>query len=58
MKKDYILLLLNIICFCVVLIGSFINNVNSYLNIAVCTIIFVSILVQIIAIVRGNKKNS
>lgn len=58
MKKDYILLLLNIICFFVVLIGSFINNTNRYLNIVVCTIIFASILVQVIAIVRSNRKNS
>jgi hypothetical protein len=57
MKKNAILILLNVICFFVVLIGSFIDNSNSYINIVVCAIIFVSIIVQIIAII-SDRKNS
>lgn len=56
MKKNLILLLLNSICFFVVLMGSIFDDSNKWLNIVVCAIIFVSILVQIIAIKRENKK--
>lgn len=58
MKKNIILLFLNIICFIVVLVGSFIDDFNSFLNIVICVIIFISIIVQVIAILNDRKNVS
>lgn len=54
-NKNVVLLLLNILCFVVVLIGSFIDGFTSRINIAVCVIIFIAIIVQIIAILGERK---
>ena len=54
-NKNVVLLLLNILCFVVVLIGSFIDDFTSRINIAVCVIIFIAIIVQIIAILGESK---
>ena len=58
MKKNIILLFLNIICFIMVLVGSFIDDFNSFLNIVICVIIFISIIVQVIAILNDRKNVS
>lgn len=55
-KKNIILLLLNIVCFIIVLIGSLVEKKdNMYLNIVLCLIILVSIIVQIAAITKERK---
>lgn len=55
-KKNIILLLLNVFCFIIVLIGSLIGKKdNIYLNIVLCSVILVSIFVQIIAIIKDTK---
>lgn len=56
-KQNIVMLLLNILCFIVVFIGSLIEKKdNMYFNIAVCLIILVSIIVQIVAIVKERKE--
>lgn len=56
-KQNIVMLLLNILCFIVVFIGSLIEKKdNMYFNIVLCLIILVSIIVQIVAIVKERKE--
>lgn len=57
MKKNIIQLVLSIICFLIVFIGCLLSINNNYtFNIVLCTIIFIAIIVQIIAILSGKPK--
>ena len=49
---------LNIICLAVVLVGSLADSFNRSLDIIVCTIIFISIIVQLVAILGERKRRS
>lgn len=59
MKRSYISLLLSVLCLIMVFVVSIVDNNYSKLDIGISVIIFVSILVQIIAIIgEKNKKNN
>lgn len=55
MKRSYISLLLSVLCLIMVFVVNIVDNNYSKLDIGISAIIFVSILVQIIAII-GEKK--
>ena len=56
MKRSYISLLLSVLCLIMVFVVNIVDNNYSKLDIGINAIIFVSILVQIIAII-GEKKH-
>ncbi len=56
MKRNIISLVLSILCFIIVVIGSLIDKSNTCLNIVLCIIIFVSIIIQAVVIVREKSK--
>lgn len=57
MKRSYISLLLSVLCLIMVFVVNIVDNNYSKLDIGISAIIFVSILVQIIAIIgEKNKK--
>lgn len=56
-KKNNVLLILNVVCFIIVLTGSLIRKKdNIYIDIMLGMIILVSIIVQIIAIIKEGKE--
>lgn len=56
MKRNIISLVLSILCFIIVGIGSLIDKSNTCLNIVLCIIIFISIIIQTVVIVREKIK--
>lgn len=56
-KKNIVLLILNVVCFIIVLTGSLIRKKdNIYIDIMLGMIILVSIIVQIVAIIKEEKE--
>lgn len=56
-KKNIVLLILNAVCFIIVLTGSLIRKKdNIYIDIVLCLIILVSIIMQIVAIIKEEKE--
>lgn len=56
-KKNNVLLILNVVCFIIVLTGSLIRKKdNIYIDIMLGMIILVSIIVQIVAIIKEEKE--
>lgn len=56
-KKNIVLLFLNVVCFIIVLTGSLIRKKdNIYIDIMLGMIILVSIIVQIVAIIKEEKE--
>lgn len=56
-KKNIVLLILNVVCFIIVLTGSLIRKKdNIYIDIMLGMIILVSIIVQIVAIIKEGKE--
>ena len=56
MKRNIISLVLSILCFIIVGIGSLIDKWNTCLDIVLCIIIFISIIIQAVVIVREKSK--